>query len=61
MATAKKQTQGFKIVVHKSMGNATTAVSIIYLVYGLYTTNLQQQIHFGKNVMLLKLHFLLTQ
>ena len=32
MVTAKKQTQGFRTVVHKSMGGITTAISIIYTV-----------------------------
>ena len=34
MATAKIQSQGFKMVIHKSMGNAMTTTSIIQRING---------------------------
>ena len=36
MATAKFQTRGFKMAVHKPMGDITDATSIIYTVYVSY-------------------------
>ena len=42
MATAKMQTQGFKTVVHKPMGGATTAMSIILYSLSLSTQSMKE-------------------